>query len=337
MRLASLRLGLLCVALVSLPASAWAEANEADRATARALALEGHTALQQKDYAKAADRFGRADALVHAPTLVVDWARALQGLGRFVEAHEKYELVLREGVDASSPKSWTRALEEAKKELEILKPRLAWITVVLMQPSDASVAIDGILVPAAALGVKRAADPGFPEVTVSAPGYEPFKQTVTVGPGEEKSLEISLTKLPEVAESPAVDTSAKPASASGSLHRIGSYVALGVGGAGLVVGAITGSMAIKKHSDLNDECIENVCSSASKKKIDSYETYGTVSAVTLAVGVVGVGTGIALLLTAPKAETVASSSPRRPARPLGDLRWQPIIGLGMLGAEGTFR
>ena len=36
---------------------------------------------------------------------LVDWARALQGLGRFVEAHEKYELVLREGVTSTSPKS----------------------------------------------------------------------------------------------------------------------------------------------------------------------------------------------------------------------------------------
>src|SRR6478735_1111788 len=101
MKLAALGLGLLCVLF---SASAWAEPNEADRATARALAL--------KEYANAIDRFARADALVHAPTLVVDWARALQGAGRLVEAHEKYELVLREGVDTNTaPKSWLRALD----------------------------------------------------------------------------------------------------------------------------------------------------------------------------------------------------------------------------------
>jgi hypothetical protein len=129
MKLVAFCLGLLCLALAVRTAAA--QPNEADRATARALALEGNAALQKKDYATAVDRFGRADALVHAPTLVVDWARALQGLGRFVEAHEKYELVIREGVDPSAPKSWQRALDEAKKELELLKPRLAWITVVL--------------------------------------------------------------------------------------------------------------------------------------------------------------------------------------------------------------
>ena len=72
---------------------------EADRATARELAAAGYHALKRGDYAVAADHFERADALVHAPTLVVDWARALTGLGLLVEAGEKYELVIREGVE----------------------------------------------------------------------------------------------------------------------------------------------------------------------------------------------------------------------------------------------
>lgn len=337
MRLAALWTGLLCVALVLSTGTAFAEPNEADRATARALALEGHSALQKKDYAKAADRFGRADALVHAPTLVVDWARALQGLGRFVEAHEKYELVLREGVDAASPKSWTRALEEATKELAALKPRLAWITVVLQEPSEAEVAIDGVPIPAAALGVKRAADPGFPEVSVSAPGYEPFKQTVTVGPGEEKTLEVSLRKVPEMMESSAPAPTVTTAGEHGSGQRIAAYVTLGVGGAGLVLGAVTGGLTLKKRSDLESECINGVCSSDSSKKVESYHKYGTISAVSLAVGVAGVGAGLALLLTAPKVETAAAGASTKRARPLTDLTWRPLVGLGVLGAEGTFQ
>jgi len=338
MRLTALWTGLLCVTMVLLARPALAEPTEADRATARALALEGHTALQHKDYAKAADRFGRADALVHAPTLVVDWARALQGLGRFVEAHEKYELVLREGVSATSPKSWTRALEEAKKELEALKPRLGWITVLLWEPSEAVVAIDGVPIPPAALGVKRAADPGFPEVTVSAPGYEPFKQTVTVGPGEEKSLEVRLKKLPETAEAPAPTATAQPGH-PGQSQRIASYVALGVGGAGLVLGGVTGIMTLKKRSDLREECLKDVCSSDSQKKVDSYHTYGTISAISLSVGVVGVGAGLALFFTAPKANAPAAdaAAARARSRSLAQVTWQPVIGLGMVGAEGTFQ
>lgn len=318
-------LGLLCALSLALPV--WAEPNEADRATARALALEGHTALTKKDYATAVDRFARADALVHAPTLVVDWARALQGLGRFVEAHEKYELVLREGVDSSAPKPWLRALEDAKKELEALKPRLGWVTVTVKEPANATVKIDGVLVPPAAVGVKRAADPGFPEVTVTAEGYEPFKQTVTVGPGEEQSLEVSLQKLPErprLAEKP---SEAPPAPPTTSTRRALTYVALGVGGAGLVAGGVSGGLALRKRAELQDECKDERCPSSSGKKIETYHTFGTFSGVALAVGVAGAGTGLVLLLTEPRPSPPASAK----------FSVRPLLGLGVVGAEGSFQ
>jgi tetratricopeptide (TPR) repeat protein len=324
MKLVALCLGLLCLVLA---APAAAEPNEADRATARALALEGNAALQKKDYATAADRFRRADALVHAPTLVVDWARALQGLGRFVEAHEKYELVLREGVDAAAPKSWVRALEDAKKELDALKPRLGWITVILKEPSDATVKIDGVLVPPAAIGVKRAADPGFPEVSVDAFGYESFKQAVTVGPGEEKTLEVSLTKLPEVPAAKVDDAHVYRPRQKSDARRTLSYVALGVGGAALITGGVFSGLTYKKHGELEDECRDGNCLESSQKKIDTYRLYGTTATIGIGLGVAGLGTGLVLLLTEPKTSDsgVAGSKLR------------PLIGLGMLGAEGTFQ
>jgi len=326
MKLVAHCMGLLCALSLAWPA--WAEPNEADRATARALALEGHNALTKKDYATAADRFGRADALVHAPTLVVDWARALQGLGRYVEAHEKYELVLREGVDASAPKSWVRALEDAKKELDALKPRLGWVTVVLVEPSEATVKIDGVPIPPAAIGVKRAADPGFPEVVVTAEGYEPFTQTVTVGPGEEKSIEVSLQKLPEAPRASRTEVAAPVTREGTNTRRVLTYVALGVGGAGLVAGGVTGSLFLRKRADLNDECLDGrVCSSASQDKIDTYRMFGTVSGVSLAVGVAGLGAGLALLFTEPKPVQKASAF----------LTVRPLMGLGVVGAEGTFQ
>jgi hypothetical protein len=324
MKLAAVCLGLVCAALLTTPA--WADASEADRATARALALEGHDALQKKDYATAADRFGRADALVHAPTLVVDWARALKGLGRFVEAHEKYELVLREGVRQGAPKSWLRALEDAKKELDALKPRLGWVTVVLKDPPDASVKIDGVLVPPAAVGVRRAADPGFPEVTVSALGYEPFKQTVMVGPGEEKALEVSLRKLPEVPPPTAASSSAYRPRQKSDLRRTAAYIAFGVGGAGIVTGGVTGALALRKRADLTSECHGDTCASRSEKKISTYHLYGTVSPIAFGAGVLGLGTGLVLLFTEPETDGPA----------LTGVNVRPLLGLGALGAQGTF-
>ncbi len=327
MRLATAWLGLVCALSLARPAAA--EETEADRATARSLALEGHTALQSQDFKTAADRFGRADSLVHAPTLVVDWARALQGLGRLVEAHEKYELVLREGVNQSSPKSWLRALEEAKKEVEALKPRLAWLTVVLQEPPEATVTLDGTTIPAAALGVRRAADPGSRVVRVSADGYEPHEETISLGAGSEKSLEVSLKKLPDAPSTAGVTVDSAAPVASGSGRKILMYVAFGVGGAGLAAGGITGALALGKRSDLSSQCTPaDDCPSSASGTLDDYHLYGTISGVGFAVGAVGLGAGLVLLLTRPSDE--------EPTPPATGLRIRPLVGLGVVGAQGSF-
>jgi hypothetical protein len=310
---------------VLFSASAWAEPNEADRATARALALDGHNALAKKEYATAIDRFARADALVHAPTLVVDWARALIGAGRLVEAHEKYELVLREGVDTNTaPKSWLRALDDAKKELDQLKPRLAWVTVNLRSPLDAQVKLSGVVVPPAAVGVRRAADPGFPEVEVTAPGYKPYKETLTIGPGEEKSIDVTLEEQP-VAEAPLPTTVAVEPHKPASGRKLATYIAFTAGGVGIAAGGVTAGMALYKRGQLKDVCRDGTCPSSAQKKIDRYHLYGTISGVSLAVGVAGLGTGLVLLLTQPKDDASRDHAAVR-----------PLLGLGFVGAEGSF-
>src|SRR5207302_4170048 len=80
-----------------------AEATASDRATARVLADEAGEALDQKNYEVAADKFARAEALVHAPTLLLGLARADVGLRKFVEAQENYQRIVREGVTPGAP------------------------------------------------------------------------------------------------------------------------------------------------------------------------------------------------------------------------------------------
>jgi hypothetical protein len=111
-------LGSLAFTIAALSFSmhpAWAQPSASDRATARALAEEGGEALDRKNYEIAADRFARADALVHAPTLSLELARAQVGLRRFVEAQESYLRIIREGVPPGSPPSFTKAFQDAQK------------------------------------------------------------------------------------------------------------------------------------------------------------------------------------------------------------------------------
>ncbi len=317
---------LLAAALIA--SAAHAEPAEADRATARALAAEGYRALKRQDYAVAEDRFRRADALVHAPTLVVDWARALTGLGQLVEAEEKYALVLREGVPGSAPRSWTRALADAQRELDALRPRLSWLTVDVYGPQNFMVTIDGVRLPDAALGVARATNPGTRVVRVEAEGYGPETRSVRLAEGARDRVEITLARTQAAVaawrtpprQQPAPRREARADSDNGL-----AYASLAVGGLGLAAGAVTGALALNKHADLDAVCNGGSCPASSRDDIDAYHRLGIASGIGFGVGVLGLGTGLTLLLTQP------GSEPAREARGV-----RPYVGLGSVGAVGGF-
>jgi hypothetical protein len=324
---AALRRAALCGALaVSLLCSttvARAQATEADRTTARELAREGYDALEQKNYAVAEDRFRRADALVHAPTIVVDHARALIGMGRLVEAYERYALVLREGVPSNAPASWKQAVADAEREIETVKPRLAWLVINIEGPKEPRVTVDGREVPVASLGARRATDPGRRKVRVTADGFISGGRVVMLKEGEEQTISITLGRPDSVVleETPVPAGEAKPTQGTASSPL--PWIALGIGGAGLAVGTVTGVIALGKHADLSDACPTGTCEPELEGEISEYHTVGTISGVGFAVGAVGIGTGLVLLLTSPKTESPPSAA-----------RITPLIGPGFIGLRG---
>ena len=320
-----LKLVLLC------SGSALADPSAADRATARSLAGEGYQALQTKDYSAAADRFGRADALVHAPTLMIDWARALVGLGKFVEAQERYEQIIREGVDAKAPKSWQKALSDAGTELAALKPRLAWVTITVSGSNEARVTIDGAPVPPAAIGVRRAINPGERALRVVARGYLAQKRALELAEGSDTRADFTLQPDPDqqAAASTMLDSAAPLAKPTDTPRRspVPMYVAFGVGGAGLVVGGVTGALALSKRSSLSKSCDSaGKCPSTESDTLSSYHALGTISGVGFAVGLAGVGAGTALWFL----------NRTSPAPATQGLSVHPYVGLASVGAVGSF-
>src|SRR5450432_458218 len=264
-------------------ASALADPSAEDRATARSLAAEGYAALQTRDYSSAADRFSRADALVHAPTLMIDWARSLVGLGKFVEAQERYEQIIREGVDAKSPKSWQKALNDADVELSALKPRLAWVTISVSGSNEARVTIDGAPVPPAAIGVRRAINPGDRALRVVAKGYLAQKKTLQLAEGSDTVADFTLEPDPDQRAAASSELDAAPVAAAPSVPKrspVPMYLAFGVGGAGILVGSVTGALALGKHSQLAKSCgSDGGCPPSESNNLHSYHTLTQVSTV----------------------------------------------------------
>ena len=131
-----------------LSEGAWAQQQQpsaADRTTARRLGNEGVIALKNGDYDTAADRFERANDLIYAPSFLVLLARARSGQGRLVEAYEIYRTIIREGVQPDKPDAFKRALADAKQEVKLLEPRLAWVAVNVVgaRPEQVEVTLNG--------------------------------------------------------------------------------------------------------------------------------------------------------------------------------------------------
>jgi hypothetical protein len=338
-------LSALIFAALLAPSAAFAETSDADRATARTLAGEGQEALEKKDFTTAADRFARADSLIHAPTLLLGLAHAQLGLGKMVAAQETYNRIVREGVAAGSPPTWAVAVEAARKEVEALAPRVPQVVITVKGTSAARVTLDDAVIPTAALGVKRPADPGAHLIRAGADGFAPAESRVTLREGATQTVTLELqpaaVKPPVAAVTPPVAAVTPPPAAvvappiaaplplappreasGGSTQRTLGFVALGVGGAGLVLGGVTGGLAIGKHGDLALAC-PNGCPPGEQANLDSFHTLAALSTVGFILAGAGAAAGTILLLTAPR------KSP-------GDPRVTPVVGLGYLGAKGTF-
>ncbi|AUX43171.1 hypothetical protein SOCE26_046140 [Sorangium cellulosum] len=325
------RLGIasLLLVLTCAPAAALAQVSDADRATARSLAVEGQEALDRKDFSAAFDRFGRADAIIHAPTLLLGVARAQVGLGRWIAAQESYNRILREGAPEGSPEPFFQAIDAAHKELDALAPRIPQVLITVRGTvrgsSAADVTIDGEPVPRAALGVKRPVDPGEHTIRATGAGLAPAEVKVTLAEGASETVVLELKPLappPATPIAPAPDRAGPVAAGSG--RTVLGIAALGLGGVGLATGAVSGVLALNQHADLSERCPGGQCDPSLQGDVDRYHVMGTVSTLGFAIGAAAVGAGVLLLVTAP-------SSPQR-----SGLTVTPVIGLGCAGAKGRF-
>lgn len=327
----------LLLALASSPAFAQ---SDGDRATARDLGREGQAALDQKDYKTAEDRFRRADKLVHAPTLELGLARALAGVGKYMESQETYNRIIREGVAPGAPDVFKQAVDAARAEVDSVSPHVAGATITVQADGGADVSdatgmtvtLDNQPLNTASLGVRRRVDPGDHVVKVSANGFDPAEARFTVAEGGSQSVQVTLHKAS--AATPAAAPSAtgpadSPPDVPVQKRSVLPWIAFGVGGAGLLTGAIAGGLTLSQHSQISGDCGGGAsCPTSEQGKIDSFHTVAMVSNIGFVVAGVGAAAGVILLLVHPY--DTASTAPAM------GLRVTPTVGFGSVGAVGSF-
>ena len=299
-------------AALSLPARA------AEPGQAQALFDQGLADMDAGRFEKACPAIEQSYQLDPSPGTLFTLAECEAKRGRLATAVQHYDEYL--ALYAKLPREKKakqgdreRASREAKAAL---LPQVPEVTVLLpsTMPQGTRVTIDETRLDAASLGSPVRVDPGEHLLTALTPDGAVTDTHVTVGKGEKKTILLELkaartaAAVPPPAPQPQTPTPPPPAEPQGpSGQRISAFVVGGLGAAGVLIGAITGGMAIAKKSTVDANCGSGIgmadrraCNQTGFDAANSLKTLGLVSTIGLAVGAAGVATGVVVFVTEPK-------------------------------------
>jgi len=332
------RLGWSGAALLSsllVTTAARAEPTAADRETARTLMDQGQVLKDKGNLEEALKRFKAADDIMHVPTTAVPVAKLQAALGLLVEARDTLASSMRRTPGkATDPQPFKDARAEGERLDASLAGRVPGLTITVKGSDDSdkpALAIDGLDVPAGALGLPRAVDPGH-HVVVAKTATAEGRQELDVREGEQKAVEITLVAMGAPAIQVPRGTPGTPDSqaTSKTSHSPGlvTWIGVGLAGAGIIAGSVTGLMAISKTPGLTSECPNHTCGPTAHSDLDSANTLAMVSNVGFAVAGVGAAVAVISLVVGHEAATEppAASAPTTHV-------W---IGLGAAGLRGSF-
>jgi hypothetical protein len=309
---------LLAVLLTAEPLFAQ-PADESTRTAARALGMAGVEAYQANDFALATDKLEKAYVILRVPSLGLWSGRALVKVGKLVEAADRFLEVTSLQVPTGEYAVQKQAQADAAKELEALRPRIPLLKVAIegASPAECTVTIDGQPVSSAMLGEGRLVNPGA-HIVEGRRGGEVVRAEVTASEGERPTATLTFgaaTAAPpsKTEPAPAAPVAAPPpvadaAPEASSAQRAWGWVALGAGGVGIVLGSVTGAIALAKKGEIDDSkaCRDNRCLPIEKDLVNSYNAMNSVASVGFIAGGALGALGVVLLLTAPS-ETSAQA------------------------------
>jgi hypothetical protein len=323
---------------------AHAEPTAVDRETARTLMDQGRALERKGDTAEALKRFKAADDIMHVPTTALAVAKSQAALGLLVEARDTLASSMRRTPESpNDPQPFKDARAEGDRLDASLAGRVPGLTIVIKAAAEGehtALAIDGLDVPAAAIGLPRAVDPGHHLVVAKTANAE-ARQEVDVREGEQKQIELMLvarSRPPAVEEprpGPEPPTREPPRMPSPSISHgpnTVTWIGVGLAGAGILVGSVTGIMAISKGAGLAGECENHVCGPGAHSDLASAYGVATVSDAAFAAAGVGAVVAVVSLLVGHESSAAAPVEPPVAPAPAARL-W---LGFGAGGLRGTF-
>lgn len=179
--------------------------------------------------------------------------------------------------------------EEATDRAKALEPRLARLTLALAPgtPADATVERDGVVLGAPSLGIPLPLDPGAHVLVVKASGRADRRTEITLAEGESRTLAVEASPA---GAAPVVVASAPAEARTGTSPLV--WAGFGIAAAGVVLGAISGGLALGAGSDAETACPNLRCSQGAFDDVEGGRRWATVSTVSFVVAGVGAAIGL---------------------------------------------
>jgi hypothetical protein len=215
---------------------------------AEALFQEARALVEKGNYAAACPKLEASQKLDPAVGTQFNLADCYEHVGRTASAFALFDQVAR---IARSAGKFERE-RSAKERAAALEPKLARVRLAVKAPAPGlEVRIDDVLVEKAAWTEPFSVDPGAHRISASAPSHRSWEGSLSGQPSQ-----LVVVDIPEL-----VDTTvrvAPPPVAAPSSQRTFAIVAGAVGVAGVVVGAVSGVVALSNRSTGERECPKDV-------------------------------------------------------------------------------
>jgi hypothetical protein len=91
---------------------------------------------------------------------------------------------------------------------------------------------------------------------------------------------------------------------------------------------VAGALALNKRSELESACSGGVCPPGERDTLEAYHRLGVTSGIGFGVALLGIGTGITLIMTS---QDEGPSGASKRGRGLS-----PYVGLGTIGVSGRY-
>ncbi|MCL2822873.1 MAG: hypothetical protein FWD57_02680 [Polyangiaceae bacterium] len=320
-----------CIAIAPAVIAAGAPvdaASEEQTEKATMLYLEAKDAFDKQQMDKALQGFQASFDVVASPNSILMVARILLAMDRIEEAYTVYQEAERVSEYAASknPAKYDQALKDARDEMNGVRNKIGIVTWSVVGASpQTQLSVNGKPIPQSSWSAEMPLRLGEATVVATEPGKPDYQEVITVTPGgATHSVNLAAFWAPagpvQDAVIPVAEPKQKKPGFLGVPTRTWSYVAGGVGAAGLLTFTVAGVASNARYNELETHCKPN-CSS---DDVSAARRDKLIANAGLIVGIVGVGAGTALFLLSSEPKQEKSTA-------------HVDIGPGSVMVRGTFR